>query len=66
MVPVNLRIERVKRNLSQAKMAKDLGINRSYVTFIELYGAKPGPSLAKKLERYFNKPIDYLLKKVEL
>lgn len=66
MIPANLKVERVKRGMTQEQLAGELGISRSYVALIETNREVPGQELAAKMENYFNKPVDYLLRKVEL
>lgn len=65
MLPTNLKIERLRRNLTQFDIADELGVNRSYVSLLETSREYPSEEVAKKLEDYFNKPISYLLKKID-
>ena len=66
MPPLNLKIERVKRGLTQYTLADELNVSRSYITAVETQREMPSANLASKLEKFFNKPIGYLLQQVEL
>lgn len=65
MAITNLQIERLKKGLTQWDIAQVIGCNRAYISMLENSREIPSEEVIKKLEDYFNKPIDYLLKKIE-
>lgn len=65
MAITNLQIERLKKGLTQWDIAQVIGCNRAYISMLENSREIPSEEVARKLEDYFNKPIDYLLKKIE-
>lgn len=65
MAVTNLQIERLKKDLTQWDIAQAIGCNRAYISMLENSREIPSEEVVKKLEDYFNKPIDYLLKKIE-
>ncbi len=65
MAVTNLQIERLKKELTQWDIAQVIGCNRAYISMLENSREIPSEEVARKLEEYFNKPIDYLLKKIE-
>lgn len=65
MAVTNLKWERTRKGLTQYDLADIVECNRSYISLLETQRETPSEELGKKLEAYFNKPISYLLKKVE-
>lgn len=58
----NIKIERLKKKLSQEELAYQLNFSTVYISNVEL--GKHNLSLinANKFCNYFNKPIEYFLK----
>lgn len=65
MAVTNLQIERLKKGLTQWDIAQVIGCNRAYISMLENSREVPNEETAKKLEKFFDKPINYLLKKIE-
>ena len=65
MAITNLQIERLRKGLTQWDIAQAIGCNRAYISMLENSREIPNEETSKKLENYFNKPINYLLKKIE-
>jgi len=47
---------------SQAEVAKNLGISRSYYAYMEQGRLQPSKKCQKKIEKFFEKPWNYLVK----
>ncbi|MBP3924710.1 helix-turn-helix transcriptional regulator [bacterium] len=60
---LNLKLERIKKRLSQEKVAERLNLSTVYISNVE--NGKQSISLknAFTFARFYNKSIDYLLKK---
>lgn len=65
MTVTNLKIERTKLGLTQWDVAQIVNCNRAYISMLETLKEEPSEEVARKLEKYFNKPINYLLKKFD-
>lgn len=61
-----LKLERINKGLNQEDLAEKLKISRSYLSKIETLKHLPSNKINVKIEKFFNKPIDELLKKVEI
>ena len=58
---VGLRIVRQKRKLNQLKVAMDLNISREALSHYENGKRSPDVQMLRKLSRYFNVSIDFLI-----
>ena len=56
-----LKIIRKERNLNQLKVAMDLNISREALSHYENGKREPSIDMLKKLSKYFNVSIDYLI-----
>lgn len=54
---INLKVERIKRGLTQQEMAKELGISQAAYSQYELGKVNPGLEKAEKIADFFNKDI---------
>lgn len=61
-----LKIERLRKKITQKGLSKELDISQCYLSQIENMNEKPGQDLTIALEKYFDKPIDYLLKQIDI
>ena len=61
-----IKAERLKLGLNQKQLAENLKVSRTYLSLIENLKVNPGIHLTKRIEDYFNKPIDQLLKIIDL
>lgn len=57
----NLRKIRESKNITQLKLATDLGVTQELISRYELGSSFPQPSMLIKLANYFNCSVDYLL-----
>lgn len=62
---MNIKIERMKRNLSQEKVAEALDFSSVYLSNVELGKHKLSLVNASKFADYYGKTIDYLLTEKE-
>jgi len=53
-----LKVERAKRNLTQAELAKALNVSRQTINSIELGKFIPSTVLALRLANYFNVKVE--------
>ena len=58
---LNIKIERIKRAISQEKVAEMLNMSSVYISNVESGKHKISLTNAWKFAKYFNKTIDYLL-----
>jgi transcriptional regulator with XRE-family HTH domain len=58
---LNIKIERIKKKLSQEELAHQLGFSTVYISNIELGKHNLSLTNAIKLSSYFKKSIEYLL-----
>lgn len=58
----NIKVERIKRKLSQEELAHRLGFSCVYISNIELGKHNISLSNAKIFADFFTKPLDYFLK----
>ena len=58
---LNVKIERIKRGLSQEEAAEKLGFSSVYISNIELGKHNLSLTNAHKFSKFYNKTIDYLL-----
>ena len=56
-----LRTIRLAKNLNQQKVAMDLNISREALSHYETGRREPGIDMLRKLSKYFNVSIDYLI-----
>ncbi|MFD2550688.1 helix-turn-helix transcriptional regulator [Bizionia sediminis] len=56
----NLKVERARHNMTQADLAKAIGVSRQSINAIEKNKFVPSTVLALKLARLFNKPVEAL------
>lgn len=55
-----LRYHRLKENISQATLAKRIGIKyATYITNVEIYNIYPNKEMSKQLAKYFNLNTTY-------
>ena len=59
-----IRAERLKRNLTQSKLAEDLEISDSYMSYIELGTKSLSLDTLIKIAKRFGISIDYLLQDI--
>lgn len=59
----NLRVERVKKNLTQKELAKALGLSQATYSLYELGKASPSLENAEKIANFFGKDISYIFSK---
>ena len=57
----NLRKIREKRNITQVKLATDLGVTQELISRYELGSSFPQVHMLINLSQYFNCSVDYLL-----
>ena len=57
----NLRKIREKRNITQVKLATDLGVTQELISRYELGSSFPQVHMLISLSKYFNCSVDYLL-----
>ena len=57
----NLRKIREKRNITQVKLATELGVSQELISRYELGSSFPTPNMLIKLSQFFNCSVDYLL-----
>ena len=57
----NLRKIRESKNITQLKLATDLGVTQELISRYELGSSFPQPNMLIKLSKYFNCSVDYLL-----
>jgi putative transcriptional regulator len=53
----NIRVERAIKNITQADLAKAVGVSRQTINTIESNKYVPSTVLALKISRVFNKPL---------
>jgi len=56
------RKTRLELNLSQQKVAKDLGISQSYLSKIESGQVRFDISIISTLAKYYKQPVSYFIK----
>ena len=61
-----LKVERLKKKITQSNLSKKLDISQCYLSQIENMNEVPGKDLTIALEDYFDKPIEHLLKKIDI
>lgn len=61
MVGKTIRILRVARDLSQGKMARDLGFSPGYLSLVEKDKREPSLGFLRKVASYFDMPVGFLL-----
>ena len=61
MKMIGLRQIRLKKGLSQLKVAMDLNISREVISYYENGKRNPDLAMLLTLSKYFNKSIDYLI-----
>lgn len=54
----NLKIERAKKNITQAKLAELVNVSRQTINAIELGKYNPSTSLALKIASIFESPLE--------
>ena len=62
---IGLKVIRKQRKYSQLKVALDLNISREALSYYENGKRSPDILMLKKLSRYFNVSIDFLINGVE-
>jgi len=62
----NMKMIRVLKRLTQAEVAKAMGIDRRDYAKIEAGLKKPYPAWVARIETYFGVEIDFLLQEVEI
>lgn len=55
-----IKVERARHNLTQADLAKELGVSRQTIYAIEKNKFNPSVTLAIKMARFFNVTVEYL------
>ncbi len=56
----NLKVERAKKDITQAELADIIDVSRQTINAIEKNRYVPSTVLALKLSRYFDKPVNEL------
>lgn len=64
MLITNLRLERLKKKKKQVEVASLLGVSQSYYSMVESLQLAPGEDLKTRIEDYYQKPIETLLREV--
>ena len=54
----NIKVERAKKGLTQAKLAELIGVSRQTINAMELNKYVPSTVLALKLSQIFEKPVN--------
>lgn len=60
MKNLKLKVERVKKNLTQADVAEKIGVTRQTIHSVESNKWTPSLKLSMQLSQFFNKPVEYL------
>lgn len=55
-----IKVERARHNLTQAKLAEELGVSRQTIHAIEANKFNPSVTLALKMAKFFNVTVEYL------
>ncbi|XCF07029.1 helix-turn-helix transcriptional regulator [Tamlana crocina] len=55
-----VKVERARHNLTQADLAKELGVSRQTIHAIEKNKFNPSVTLAIKMARFFSVTVEYL------
>jgi len=55
-----IRVERAKKNITQAELGDIVGISRQAIFAIEHGGVSPRITICIKMAIYFGVPVDYL------
>lgn len=55
-----IKVERARHHLTQADLAKELGVSRQTIYAIEKNKFNPSVTLAIKMARFFNVTVEYL------
>lgn len=55
-----IKVERARHNLTQANLAKELGVSRQTIYAIEKNKFNPSVTLAIKMAHFFNVTVEYL------
>lgn len=55
-----IKVERARHNLTQGKLAEELGVSRQTIHAIEKNKFNPSVTLAIKMAKYFNVTVEYL------
>ena len=58
MITNHLKVERAKRNLTQAQLAQLVGVSRQTINAMEANKYVPSTVLALKIARVFKKPVE--------
>lgn len=58
---IHLKAARVNANLTQAQVAKELGVSKQTVANYELYRTKPDIETSKKLAKLYGLTIDDII-----
>lgn len=61
-----LRQERIKKGISQYKMAKDIGMNKSSILYIENLTQRPSRYTVLLIANYLNVDISQIIKNAQL
>jgi transcriptional regulator with XRE-family HTH domain len=57
---INLKVERIRRNITAEELATMAGITRTWLWRIETGLKKPNDKLKQFYSEFFNKPVEYL------
>ncbi|MDZ3957030.1 helix-turn-helix transcriptional regulator [Bacillus thuringiensis] len=58
MVKNKIKLLRMKKNITQIQIAKDLQVTRQTIIAIENHHYNPSLELSLKISKYFNKPVE--------
>lgn len=61
----NMKVERMKRRISQQQLGEMIGVTQGYVFQLESLMGFPSLKRQRQLEEIFDKPIKYLLSVVD-
>ena len=58
----SIKVERAKRNITQAQLAENLSVSRQTINSIEIGKFIPSTLLALKIAKFFNSTVDEIFK----
>lgn len=58
----SIKVERAKKNITQAQLAENLSVSRQTINSIEIGKFIPSTLLALKIAKFFNSTVDEIFK----
>jgi putative transcriptional regulator len=58
----SIKVERAKRNITQAQLAESISVSRQTINSIEIGKFIPSTLLALKIAKFFNSTVDEIFK----